>query len=57
MLTNCPRGWFFDGVLPVGAGAVVPLGWAGAGLGVAAGAVTRVMGAAGLTGRACRILR
>jgi hypothetical protein len=57
MLTNCPRGWFFDGVLLVGAGVVVPLDWAGAGLGVGAGAVTRVIGAAGLTGRACRILR
>jgi hypothetical protein len=57
MLMNWPRGWFFDGVPPLGNGVAGPLGCAGAGLGVAAGAVTRVIGAAGLTGRACRILR
>ena len=58
MLMNCPRGWFREGVAagrrrrgrPARTGA-------GAWFGVGAGAVTRVTGDAGLTGRACRRLR
>jgi hypothetical protein len=57
MSTNCPRGWFFWGFVPAGKGVDAPLGCTVTGLGVGAGAVTRVIGAAGLTGRACRRLR
>ena len=59
MLMNCPRGWFLEGLAPAGDVEGVPLAGPGAwlGAGVATGAFTRVTGAAGLTGRACRRLR
>ena len=57
MLINCPRGWFFGGFPPAGVGTAVPPDCAGAGVGAGAGALARLMGGAGLTGRACKRLR